>query len=48
MSDVFFRECFISVLKDEIRSHVLMAQPHSWVEDTKIDKEAQHVVSSQT
>jgi hypothetical protein len=27
MSDSFFRECFISGLKDEIRAHVLMAQP---------------------
>jgi hypothetical protein len=47
MSDAFFRECFISGLKDEIRAHVLMAQPQSWVEDTKRDKEAQQVVSSQ-
>jgi hypothetical protein len=27
MSDVFFRECFISGLKDEIRALVLMARP---------------------
>jgi hypothetical protein len=47
MSDVFFQECFISGLKDEIHAHVLMAQPWSWVEDTKRDKEAQHVVSYQ-
>jgi hypothetical protein len=47
MSDAFFRECFISGLKDEIRAHVLMAQPESWVEATKRDKEAQQVVSSQ-
>jgi hypothetical protein len=47
MSDAFFRECFISGLKDEIRAHVLMARPQSWVEATKIDKEAQHVVSFQ-
>jgi hypothetical protein len=25
MTDVFFRECFISGLKEEIRAHVLMA-----------------------
>jgi hypothetical protein len=31
----FFRECFISGLKDEIRAHVLMARPQSWVEATK-------------
>jgi hypothetical protein len=48
MTDAFFRECFISVLKEEIRAHVLMARPSSWVEDTKKDKEAQQVVSSQT
>jgi hypothetical protein len=47
MSDAFFRECFISGLKDEIRAHVLMARPQSWVEDTKRAKEAQQVVSSQ-
>jgi hypothetical protein len=44
---LFFQECFISGLKDEICAHVLMAWPHSWVEDTKRDKEAQQVVSSQ-
>jgi hypothetical protein len=47
MSDAFFQECFISGLKDEIRAHVLMAWPQSWVEDTKRAKEAQQVVSSQ-
>jgi len=47
MSNAFFRECFISSLKDEIRAHVLMARPQSWVEATKRAKEAQHVVSSQ-
>jgi hypothetical protein len=41
MSDAFFRECFISGLKDEIWAHVLMAQPQSWVEATKRDKESQ-------
>jgi hypothetical protein len=47
MSDAFFRECFISGLKDEIRAHVLMARPQIWVDATKISKEGQHVVSSQ-
>jgi hypothetical protein len=47
MSDVVFRECFISILKDDIQAHVLMAQPQSWVEATKRDKETQQVVSSQ-
>ena len=46
-SDAFFRKCFISGLKDEIRAHVLMARPESWVEATKRAKEAQQVVSSQ-
>jgi hypothetical protein len=41
MFDAFFRECFISGLKDEIRAHVLMAQPQSWVEATKRAKKAQ-------
>ena len=48
MSDAFFQECFISGLKDDICSHVLMAQPWIWVEATKRAKEAQQVVSSQT
>jgi hypothetical protein len=47
MSYAFFRECFISNLKDEIWAHVLMVRPESWVEATKRDKEAQQVVSSQ-
>jgi hypothetical protein len=47
MSDVFFRECFINGLKDEIWAHVLMARPESWVEATKRAKEAQQVVSTQ-
>jgi hypothetical protein len=41
MSDAFFREHFISGLKDEIWAHVLMDRPESWVEATKRDKEAQ-------
>ena len=45
---LFFQECFISGIKDEIRAHVLMAWPQSWVEATKRDKESQQVVSSQT
>jgi hypothetical protein len=38
MTDAFFRECFISGLKNEIRAHVLMARPSSWVEAAKKDK----------
>jgi hypothetical protein len=47
MTDAFFRECFISGLKDDIQAHVLMARPSSWVEATKKAKEAQQFVSSQ-
>jgi hypothetical protein len=47
MIDAFFRECFISDLKEEIRAHALMARPSTWVEVTKRDKEEQQVVSSQ-
>jgi hypothetical protein len=46
MIGAFFRECFISGLKEEIQAHVLMARPSTWVEATKRDKEAQQVVSS--
>jgi hypothetical protein len=48
MSDAFFRECFISGLKDEIRAQVLMARPQTWLEATQRAKEAQQIVSSQT
>jgi hypothetical protein len=47
MTDAFFQECFISGLKEEIRAHVLMARPSTWVVATKRDKEAQQVVFSQ-
>jgi hypothetical protein len=47
MTDAFFRECFISGLKEEIRAHVLMDRPTTWVEATKKDKEEQQIVSSQ-
>jgi hypothetical protein len=42
MTDAFFRECFISGLKEDIRAHVLMARPTTWVEATKKAKEAQN------
>jgi hypothetical protein len=35
MTDAFFRECFISGLEEEIRAHVLMTRPMTWVEATK-------------
>ena len=47
MTDAFFRECFISGLKEEIHAHVLMAWPMTWVEATKKAKESQQIVSSQ-
>jgi hypothetical protein len=47
MIDAFFRECFISGLKEEIQAHVLMDRPESWVEATKKSKESQQIVSSQ-
>jgi hypothetical protein len=48
ISDVFFRECFISGLKDEICAHVLMECPQTWLEATQRAKEEQYIVSSQT
>jgi hypothetical protein len=47
MADAFFRECFISGLKEEIRAHVFMDRPTMWVEATKKAKEAQQILSSQ-
>jgi hypothetical protein len=46
MSDTFFRECFIIVLKDNIQAHVLMARPQTWLEATHRAKKAQHVVTT--
>jgi len=34
MCNDFFRECFISGLKDEICPQVLMARPQTWLEAT--------------
>jgi hypothetical protein len=48
MTDACFRDCFVNGLKDEICAHVLMYHPHTWLEATKMDKEAQLVVSFQT
>jgi hypothetical protein len=47
MSDISFRECFISGLKEEIRSHILMARPTTWLEATHRARKAQHVVTIQ-
>jgi hypothetical protein len=47
ISDVLFHEFFISGIKDEIRSLVLMAYPPTWLEPTQHAKEAQQVVFSQ-
>jgi hypothetical protein len=46
MTNAFFRECFISGLKDEIHTQVLMDHPQTWLEATKCTKEAQQVVFS--
>jgi hypothetical protein len=48
ISNVFFRECFISSIKDEICAHVLMVHPKTWLEATQRAKEAKHIVTSQT
>jgi hypothetical protein len=40
MTNAFFRECFISGLKEDIWAHVLMVRPTTWVEATKKAKEA--------
>jgi hypothetical protein len=48
MFDDFFRELFIHDLKDEIRAHVPMECPHTWLEATQRDKESQQIVSTHT
>jgi hypothetical protein len=47
MTYAFFRECFISGLKDEIQAQVIMAHPQTWLEATKHAKEAQQVILAQ-
>jgi len=47
ISDAFFRDFFISVLKDEIQAHVLLSHPRTWLEATKWTKESQQVFPSQ-
>jgi hypothetical protein len=47
MTYSFFREFFISGLKDEIHSQVIMDRPQTWLEATKHAKEAQQVILAQ-
>jgi hypothetical protein len=47
MSDTFFKEFFISCLKEEIHAQVLMNHPETWLEAIQHAKEAQQVVFSQ-
>jgi hypothetical protein len=46
MTNAFFHECFISGLKDELKSWVLMARHQTWLDATTCAKEAQQVVFS--
>jgi hypothetical protein len=46
MLNVFFPKFFISGLKDEIQSQVLMTRNPTWLEDNQRAKEAQQVVFS--
>jgi len=46
MTDAFFRECFISGLKDEIHIQVLMDHPQTWLEDTKRAKDATELIDN--
>jgi hypothetical protein len=43
MSDAFFRECFISGLKDEIQPMSSWIAPQTWLEATQRAKEAQQL-----
>jgi hypothetical protein len=47
MTNVFFIECFINGLKDEIRAQVIVTRPRAWLEATKHAKEAQQVILAQ-
>jgi hypothetical protein len=47
MSDIFFKEFFISGLKEEIHAQVLMAHPTTWLEASQRAQEAQKVVNAQ-
>jgi hypothetical protein len=48
LSDSLFKECFISGLKEEIREHIMMQCPKTWLEDCERDKEVEMVINAQT
>jgi hypothetical protein len=46
MLNTFFKECFISGLKEEICARILMTLPTTWLEATHIYKKSQNVVTT--
>jgi len=47
MTYTFFKKCFISGLKEEIHSQVLLAFPTTWIKSYLRSKEAQKFVNAQ-
>jgi hypothetical protein len=47
MTNDFFRECFISGIKDAIRAHIIMALPQIWLEANKCAKDEKQVILAQ-
>jgi hypothetical protein len=45
--DLFFKECFISGLKDAIKAHVMMQHPQTWLEACDRAKEVEIVINAQ-
>jgi hypothetical protein len=44
----FYKECFISGLKEEIREQVRMYHPTTWLEATQRALEAEIIINAQT
>jgi len=47
LSNSFFKECFISGLKEVIRAHVMMQHPKTWLEDYDKAKDAGMLIIAQ-
>jgi pentose-5-phosphate-3-epimerase len=47
LSNLFFKECFISDLKEAIQAHIMMQHPKTWLEACDRAKEANIVINAQ-
>lgn len=47
LSDVFYTECFISGLKEAIKSKVLLHHPPTWTEACKVARDVERALAAQ-